>query len=53
MELVCWSDFLGELKVPITSLKDKVIIVSAIIKYSDYTGANSLNTHKTSIMEQM
>lgn len=53
MELVCWSDFLGDLKVPITSLKDKVIIVSAIIKYSDYTGANSLNTHKTSIIEQM
>lgn len=53
MELVCWSDFLGDMKVPITSLKDKVIIVSAIIKYSDYTGTNSLNTHKTSIMEQM
>lgn len=53
MELVCWSDFLGDFKAPITSLKDKVIIVSAIIKYSDYTGANSLNTHKTSIMEQM
>lgn len=53
MELVCWSDFLDEFKVPITTLKDKVIIVTAIIKYSDYTGANSLNTHKTSIIEQM
>lgn len=53
MELVCWSDFLNEFKGNITSLKDKVIVVSAIIKYSDYTGANSLNTHKTSIMEQM
>lgn len=53
MELVCWSDFLNEFKAPITTLKDKVIIVTAIIKYSDYTGANSLNTHKSSIMEQM
>lgn len=53
MELVCWSDFLDEFKSPITTLKDKVIIVTAIIKYSDYTGANSLNTHKSSIMEQM
>lgn len=53
MEMVCWSDFLDEFKGNITSLKDKVIIVSAIIKYSDYTGANSLNTHKTSIIEQM
>lgn len=53
MELVCWSDFISNIKAPITSFKDKVIIVSAIIKYSDYTGANSLNTHKTSIIEQM
>lgn len=53
MEMVCWSDFLDEFKVPITTIKDKVIIVTAIIKYSDYTGANSLNTHKTSIIEQM
>lgn len=53
MELVCWSDFLSDLKAPITSLKDKVIIISVIVKYSDYTGANSLNTHKTSIIEQM
>ena len=53
MEMVCWSDFLDEFKAPITTLKDKVIIVTAIIKYSDYTGANSLNSHKTSIIEQM
>lgn len=53
IELVCWSDFLDEFKASITTLKDKVIIVTAIIKYSDYTGANSLNTHKSSIIEQM
>jgi len=53
MELVCWSDFLSDFKAPITSIKDKVIIISVIVKYSDYTGANSLNTHKTSIIEQM
>lgn len=53
MELVCWSDFLAEFKGNIATLKDKVIILSAVIKYSDYTGKNSLNTYKSSIMEQM
>lgn len=53
MELVCWCDFLEEFKGNIATLKDKVIILSAVIKYSDYTGKNSLNTYKSSIMQQM
>lgn len=53
MELVCWSDFLDGLKGNIISLKDKVIIVTAVIKYNDYSGTNSLNTFKTSLLEQM
>lgn len=50
MELVCWSDFYTENKIRINELKDKIIIVSAVIKYSDYMGSNSLNTYRTSML---
>lgn len=50
MELVCWSDFYSENKIRINELKDKIIIVSAVIKYSDYMGSNSLNTYRTSML---
>ncbi len=53
MEMVCWSDFYEPQRTFINGLKDKVIIVSAVIKYSDYTGTNSLNTLKSSILYQM
>lgn len=53
MELVCWSDFLENYEAPIGSLKDKVIIMSVAIKYSDYTGMNSLNTYKSSLIQVM
>lgn len=53
MELVCWSDFLESYKAPIGGLKDKVIIMSVIIKYSDYTGMNSLTTYKSSLIQVM
>lgn len=53
MELVCWSDFLEGFKAPIGKLKDKVIIMSVIIKYSDYTGMNSLTTYKSSLIQVM
>lgn len=47
-ELVCWSDFYVENKKQIDALKDKIVIVSAVVKYSDYSGTNNLNTYKTS-----
>lgn len=50
MELILWSDFYTEHKSNVNNLKDKMIIVTAIIKYSDYNAANSLNTFKTSIL---
>lgn len=50
IELVCWSDFYMENKEALSGLKDKVIIITAVIKYSDYTGCNSLNTYKTSLI---
>lgn len=53
MELVCWSDFLESYEAPIGSLKDKVIIVSVVIKYSDYTGMNSLMTYRSSLIQSV
>lgn len=50
IELVFWSDFYQEHKAAIKDLKDKMIITTAIVKYSDYTGANSLQSFKTSIV---
>lgn len=53
MELICWSEFYSTNRKLIGSLKDKIIIVSAVIKYSDYNGANSLNTYNTSILDKL
>lgn len=53
MELVCWSDFLESYEAPIGSLKDKMIIVSVVIKYSDYTGMNSLMTYRSSLIQSV
>lgn len=50
MELILWSDFYQEHKAKVNDLKDKMIIVTAIIKYSDYAGTNSLNSYKTSLL---
>lgn len=48
MELVCWNDFYSIHKKEFSSIKDKIIIITAGIKYSDYAGSNNLNTFKTS-----
>lgn len=48
IKLVCWSDFYEENKTGLRDIKDKIIIVSAVVKYNDYSGGNSLNTYKTS-----
>ena len=53
IEMVLWSDTLSALSGDITKLKDKVIIVSAGIKYSDYSGTNNLNSIKTTLLEQL
>lgn len=53
MELVCWNEFYLENKNIISQLKDKIIIITAAIKYSDYTGANTLNTYKSSIISEI
>ena len=50
MELVMWHDYYTEHKKEITDLTNKVIIISAVIRYSDYNGANNLQTYKTSTL---
>ena len=50
MELIFWSDYYEHHQSKISTLKDQVIIVTAIIKYSDYNGANNLSTYKTSLL---
>lgn len=48
IKLVCWNEFYIENKAELRDIKDKIIIVSAVVKYNDYSGGNSLNTYKTS-----
>ena len=31
-------------------MKDKVVIMTAVIRYSNYTGCNALQTYKNSLM---
>ncbi len=49
-ELVCWNDFLVQHKDRIGGLKDRIIIATAVIRYSDYCGTNTLNTFNSSII---
>ncbi len=50
MELVIWNDFYIAHKSEISNLKDKMIIITCIVKYSEYAGANSLQNYKTSLL---
>lgn len=49
-ELVCWNDFYAAHHDRIASLKDRIVIVSAMVRYSDYNGGNSLQSYKSSIL---
>lgn len=50
MELVIWNDFYASHKNEISNLKDKMIITTCIVKYSEYAGVNSLQNYKTSLL---
>ena len=50
MELDIWNDFYASHKNEISNLKDKMIITTCIVKYSEYAGANSLQNYKTSLL---
>ena len=50
IELVMWDDFYKANRDKVTQSKNKMIIVSAIIKYSDYSGCHCLQTYKSSML---
>ena len=49
-ECVCWNDYYMEHHTEIQSLKDRVVILTAVIRYSDYNGCNTLQTYKNSLL---
>ena len=49
-ECVCWNDWYMEHRAEVQSLKDKVVILTAVIRYSDYNGCNTLQTYKNSLL---
>lgn len=51
LEVVCWNDFYTQNRALFSKAKDKIVILSGVVKYSDYTGSNSLSTMKTSIID--
>jgi len=50
VELVCWNDYYKANRSLFQGIKDRVIIVSAMVKYSDYSGSNGLCMYKNSIL---
>lgn len=49
-ECVCWSDYYMAHRTEIQSLKDKVVILTAMVRYSDYSGCNTLQTTRNSLL---
>lgn len=49
-ELVCWNDFYLSHQEQIAILKDRIVIVTAMVRYSNYTGGNSLQSYKSSLL---
>ena len=49
-ECVCWNDYYMEHHTVIQSLKDRVVILTAVIRYSDYNGCNTLQTYRNSLL---
>lgn len=50
VECVCWNDYYAAHRAEIQSLKDKVVILTAMVRYSDYSGCNTLQTTKNSLL---
>ena len=51
IDQLLWDDIFSQYRKDIATLKDKVIVVSAVIKFSDYSGANSLNSYKSTVLQ--
>ena len=50
VECVCWNDYYAAHRAEIQSLKDKVVIITAMVRYSDYSGCNTLQTTQNSLL---
>lgn len=50
LEAVLWSDFYEVHRTVVAALKGRVVILTAGIKYSDFSGCNTLNSYKTSLL---
>lgn len=49
-ECVVWNDYYAAHRAEIQSLKDRVIILTAMVRYSDYSGCNTLQTTKNTLL---
>ncbi|WP_418203926.1 DNA polymerase III subunit alpha [Bacteroides sp.] len=49
-ECVCWNDYYMEHRTEIQALKGRVVILTAVVRYSDYNGCNMLQTYKNSML---
>lgn len=49
-ECVCWNDYYMEHLTEIQALKGRVVILTAVVRYSDYNGCNMLQTYKNSML---
>lgn len=50
-ECVIWQEEYSELRPKLLNAKDKLIICSAVVKYSDYQGKNNLQFYRRSVLE--
>ena len=50
LETVLWSDVYEVHRAEVAALKGRVVILTAGIKYSDFSGCNTLNSYKTSLL---
>lgn len=49
-EMVCWSEICEAHREKISALKDHIVIVSGVVRYSDYSGTNNLQSTKSTII---
>lgn len=50
-ECIVWSEEYAEMRGQLLHAKDKLIICSAVVKYSDYQGKNNLQFYRKSVLE--
>lgn len=51
VEYVFWSDYYGANRKRVQEIRDRIIIVTGIIKYNGYSGINTINSYKHTILD--